>query len=540
MRRQLRNVLLRSALCAFTVFAPPVSSLAVGADDPKADKSSDQSSPDPLNSAKKIAEQLNKQIIVIEEDIPHEKEQKPVEGPPSKGKLLTDEVQERLEWLKTMQNQAQEAIKQAEQAKDPVERQWRAKDAMLKAEAAEHMKQTITGPPPSAPAPATANIPGASSRIQFNSGAFEQLKQSSRISQEAATQRDPDAAQHRSLEAFGQGRAGAGGVALYKPATVVMPFEATSISGAVVEDERLALIHNGQKIRFPQFDPQFLAIAIRSVYGGEGLVKGTLTANEDNAVVVRTGKDQYGEVVWKKEFLPQLSQELTPGQEIALDLGPGVGALDLPEPSYERITYYGPLKGNVLGQVVQESDMVFSMFWYGIDWKTGLPLDVDKHPGYKSAIDLDLENPPQLSATQKGQPAKNWWDEIVWFVWTPNEVSLELAPGGSEFRFVKATMRVVVWSVRPDNVSAHTKAQGEFLTQHFDDFGRAFPVLERLREAAETVAVVRWLKLNKITIDQSWAKAYSTKAVDTPDKVRRYSVFITRDKSGKPLAESRE
>lgn len=536
MRYQIiRNVLFSVATGALFSFAM-MPAHGLGFDDPKPSQSPAPASPD-LDAAKSQAHQMGDEIIVITKKIP--KEEKPAPGPPSKEKLLMDEARERLELLKTMQSQTMQAIKQAEEAKNPAEAQVLARDAKQKAEFAEHFKQTITGPPPGAASPSSgpSTNPGMASKVNFNSGAFEQLKESAKISQSAASDHDPGAAKQRSNEAFGAGRAGAGGVTLYKAATVVTVLDKSKISNAAVENSRLVLVYDQKKILFPKFDPEFLAIAIRSVYGGEGLVKGTLLANEDNAVVLRTGKEQYGDVAWKKEFLPQLPKELTLGQDLALDLGPGVGALDLPEPSFERITYYGPLKGNSLGQVVQESDMVYSMFWNGTDWKTGLPLDLSKIPGYKSAIELDLENPAPPSARPE-QPAKNWWEETVWFVWAPNEMLLEMTPDGSEFRFKKATMQVVVWSVRPENVSDRTKAQGEFLTQHFDDFGRAFPVLERLREAAKTLAVVRWLKLNNVPLDQTWAKTYTLAKVTTPDKVRRYSVYISRDKSGKPTVES--
>ncbi len=531
-----KNAFLSVALGAFVPFAI-VPAMAQGGTKPN--QASAPTSPD-LDAAKGAAQQIGDEIIVITKKIP--KEEKPAPGPPSKEKLLMDEARERLELLKTMQSQTLQAIKQAEQAKNPAEAQVLAKEAKSKAEFAEHFKQTITGPPP---APATASTssganatPPPSRKLNFNSGALQQLQESAKASQGAASERDPNAARQRSNEAFGAGRAGAGGVTLYKAATMVTPLDKSKISNAAVENGRLVLVYDGKKIPFPKFDPDFLALAIRSVYGGEGLVHGTLLAIEDNAVVLRTGKEQYGDVAWKKEFLPQLPNNLTIGQELALDLGPGVGALDLPEPSFERITYYGPLKGTSLGQVVQESDMVYSMFWYGTDWRTGLPLDLSKVPGYKSAIELDLESPVEPPSKRPEPTAKNWWDETVWFVWSPNEMSLEMAPDGSEFRFTKATMRVVTWSVQPERVSARYKAEGEYLTQHFDDYGRAFPVLERLREAAKTIAVVRWLKLNNVPLDQTWAKTYALAKVPTPDKVRRYSVYVSRDKSGKPEVES--
>jgi hypothetical protein len=458
--------------------------------------------------------------------------------------MLADELRIRAQFVKDQLEQARLSEERAKNAKNSAEAQVYAKDARLKAEAAQSAAQGLgVAPPQSVRPPAdTGRQSGAGqtetgSRIQFNSGAFRQLQNSNEILHDVEKKSEAGA-KERAIKSFGEGQAGAGGVALYKAATMLTPLDRSKITSASVEDGRLVLSYDGQKLHFPQFDPQFLALVIRSVYGGEGLVKGTLVANERNAVVISTGKDRYGEVAWKKEFLPELPQNLTEGQELALDLGPGVGALSLPEPSYERITYYGPLRGNALGQILQESDMVFMMFWGGVDWKTGLPLDPRTLSGYESSADLMLRQPPTESRPRKEEKAKHWWDETVWFVWTPDEFSLQLQPGSTEFEFVKAKMKVTVWSVQEANVDAREKSEGEYLTQHYDDFARAFPVLVRLKEAAKIVAAVRWLKNNQVPLDLGWANSYKLPKIDTLDKVLRFSVAIHRDKSGKPLVET--
>jgi hypothetical protein len=497
-----------------------------------------------ITEAKTKLEALDQDIIVITQKIPKkDKTQETAPRPPSKDKVLMDEARERLEWLKATRDQLQERINHAETAKNPAEAMVYAKDALLKADSAETLKRSIVGPPP-AEAPAAAVATGASSnsgsRIQFHSGALQQLMQSNEFAQQAVETKSPDRAAERSKQAFGEGRAGAGGVALYKPARMLTPLDPTKITGAVIENGRLILVYDGRRLLFPEFDPQFLTVALRSVYGGEGLVKGTLLANEENAVVLRTGPDRYGDVAWKKEFLPDLPKELTLGQELSLDLGPGVGVLSLPKPSYDRVTYYGPLKGNLMGQVVQQSDMVFSMFWYGVDWRTGRPMEPDKFPGFVTNIERQLALPamPKEEPARKTEKAKNWWEETVWFVWTPGEMDLQLSADGKEFEFAKATMKVTVWSVREENVRADSQAQGEFITAHYDDFARAIPVLGQLKEAAKTVAAVRWLKQNHVPLDIGWAKANTLTRVKTPEEIQRYSVYVQRDKSGRPEVET--
>ena len=494
----------------------------------------------PTPEADKIEAEANDVLVVVRQIRKPPKPETAPSGPPAKQDRLEEEARIRAMFLEGQIQAAKEARARAEKASNPAERQVLLKDAQIKLETAASVTRSITGPPPEPASPTTTAAPpqNQGSRIRFSSGALDQLKRVNEDMHSAAENKDVDNARQRSIKAYGDGRAGAGGVALYKTATMLTPLDHSQMGAASFEDGRLVLIYGGRKLKFPSMDPQFIALAMRSVYGGEGLVKGTLLANENNAVVLRTGKDLYGDVVWKKEFLPSLPSSLTVGQEIALEFGPGVGVLSLPEPSHDRVTYYGPLKGNLLGQVVQESDMVFSMFWYGVDWKTGRPLDPTKLAGYESAMELALRQPDRPPRKYDEQPAKNWWDDTVWYVWTPDEISLKLSATGSEFEFVKTAMKVTVWSVVEANVDDRQRVEGTYLTEHYDDLARAFPILAQLREAASATAVVRWLKENKVAVDLNWAQRYPLAKISTPDTVQRFAVYVHRDKNGKPLVEN--
>ena len=498
---------------------------------PSTSQSSGQTS-SPVD-AKKVVEDT----FDIVETIQKEKKDTTASGPPAKRDMMAEAEQIRAMFIKAQLEQAKQAEERAKNAKNSAEAEVYARDAKLKNEAAQTAAGNLAVAAPPQPASGTAPQPATGSNFKFRSSTLELLRGESEKLDNIIKQKSSDDASKRAITTFGTGQAGAGGVALYKAAKMLTPLERARITSAAVEDGRLVLTYDGQKLRFPEFDPQFLALAIRCVYGGEGLVKGTLIANEKNDVVISTGKERYGEVAWKKEFLPGLPNDLTIGQEIALDLGPGVGALSLPEPSYERITYYGPLRGNVLGQVLQESDMIFMMFWTGVDWRTGLPLDPAKLPGYESRTELLLKHPQPRPARAPEQKPAHWWDDTVWFVWTPDEFALQLRPQSSEFEFVTAKMKVTVWSAIDSNVDAQEKSEGEYLTQHYDDFARAFPVLARLKEAAKAVAAVRWLKNNQVPLDSGWATAYKLPKIDTLDKVLRYSVYIYRDDAGKPVVE---
>lgn len=551
MRTEIRSKILKRASVAIglAIFCFSIFTLSVGADGLYGNTETDLQQPAQTPQVEqKTAEEEGEEVIRIVKKMPAKEEKKQAAaGPPAKQAMLEDELRIRAMFLEAQLKQAKEARERAEKATNPAERQVLLKDAEVKSETAASLTRSITGQP-AQPAqtgqtsqPAAESPQSGGSRIKFKSGTLEQLQRVETQYSDAVKSKSKDAAVQRANEAYREGRAGAGGVALYKAATITTPLEPSKIGAATVEGGRLVLVYEGKKLRFPELDPQFLALAIRSVYGGEGLVKGKLLADEKNAVVLSTGKDQYGDVVWKKEFLPGLPRNLKLGEEIALDLGPGVGVLSLPDPSMDRVTYYGPLKGNLLGQVVQEADMVFSMFWYGVDWRTGKPLDPNKLPGYESSIENALkqpEKPASPTPQQTREKAENWWEDTVWFVWTPDEMSLQLVPETSEFAFVKSTMKCNVWGVRDDRVRPSSRLEGEYLTQHYDDFARAFPVLTSLKEAAKAVSVVRWMKQNGVALHLAWAQSFPLTKVDTPDTIRRFSVLINRDKSGRPQVET--
>ena len=487
-------------------------------------------------------------VFTIVEEIKKEQAKPPPakKGPPSKDKAVTDEILWRAQLLAMTRKQQHDAEQRAKQAKNPAEAMVWRKEAQSKADLADGLKQSIVGSPPKTAAQSgqAAAPPASRGPIELKSGAFQQLKEANRQSTNDATQRDPGQLRSRATTEFGSGRAGAGGVALHKVATMQTPLDKAKIGGAAVEDNRLVLTYGGQKVRFPAFDPQLLALAIRSVYGREGLVPGTIVAISPTALVLSTGKELYGEVVWKRDLLPAALPALKVGDKVELDFGPGVGALSMPEPSTNRITYYGPIKGNLLGKAVFESDMVFSMFWYGVHWQTGRPIDPSKTPGFVSAIHVVLQVPPKAAAAKAATPkkkslapAKNWWEDTGWFVWNPAEMVLQLSLKSGEFEYVKATMRATAWAWRDGVLRDDAAAEAKYLTDNYDEFARAFPALAQMREAAKAVAAVRWLKQNNVALDTVWAKSYKIGPVETPELVARYSVYVHRGEDGRPIVE---
>jgi hypothetical protein len=192
----------------------------------------------------KTAEEEGEEVIRIVKKIPAKEEKKPAAGPPSKQAMLEDELRIRAMFLEAQLKQAKEARERAEKASNPAERQVLLKEAAVKSETAASMTRSITGQPaqpsqttqPSqATQPAANTQPGRESRIKFNSGTLEQLQRVETQYSDAVKSKNVDGAVQRANEAYKEGRAGAGGVALYKAATMTTPLDPSKIEGATVE-----------------------------------------------------------------------------------------------------------------------------------------------------------------------------------------------------------------------------------------------------------------------------------------------------------------
>jgi hypothetical protein len=355
---------------------------------------------------------------------------------------------------------------------------------------------------------------------------------------------DPKRIQEQAVKDYGEGRAGAGGISLHKAAVLLTPLDMSKARGVTFEGGRMFLLYKNERIALPPLDPEYVAQAIRSIYGDEGVVSGKLIAEEPNAVVVKTGREQFGDMVWKKEFLPNPWTSVPIGRSIRLSISPGLGSLYQPEPSTNRITYYGPIKNTRMGKVLMEADMLLYTFLMGVDWRTGMPLPPPDVEGYMTYLErrarrahapAPQEKKERLPAKARGK--KQWWHESTWFVWVPGKFTFRLAGDRKAFEFVEARMRLSSWSVSEENVEMDYKELAGYTTEHYRELAKAFPILKDLEEVAKAVTVVRWLKKNNVPVDLAWAKSYRIQKVDTPENIRAFFVFTERDESGKPWIE---
>jgi hypothetical protein len=385
----------------------------------------------------------------------------------------------------------------------------------------------------------------------FASGILFQMGLHDKVLQFAESQTNPQRVQALAQEAFGEGRAGAGGISLHTAASIVPPLQMSSVEGAEIVGDRLYLLYQGRRLTFPKLPPDYLALAIRSIYCGAGKLGGPLLANEPNAVVFKTGREMFGDIVWCKDFLPAPWQGARKGENVEFLLGPAVGVLSLPEPSMMRATYYGPIANTRMGNVLFDTDLMIPVFLGGVDPLTGKLVAAAKMANLTSRLerraraevaarkagdDDERKEDGSAGAVGNDQGKEEWWQQGSWFVWTPDAVVLTVEPDGRALRFADVRMKLVAWSVDEDSLDEHDRALARQVTQQFEVLSDRIPVLKDLKEVAQTVAVVRWLKRNRIGLDPTWAQIYPVKKVPTPQRFRLINVsLLYRD--GKPVIE---
>ena len=260
----------------------------------------------------------------------------------------------------------------------------------------------------------------------------------------------------------GGGGAAVGGVSLDKAAQVLVNLN--DITGASYDPKTGQVTLIGRKdLSLPPMNMDDLAVAIRSVYGGE------------NPGVTMVPVD------------PTM-QDIT-----------------------QRVEYFGQTQNTHFGQVMFEADRYLKSLAAGTDTLTHQPVNPGV-PGFKSELDLALE-------MNSGDTP---WHRN-WFV--PGEIVLKKSQDGNSMVFDQATIQLESRFIKfmPDGSvedvpgsSPVTNQFTSFMDKNYDKFAAGKPELAELVQLAKIVGFVRWLHDNNVPVDLSWVNDYPVKNVDTP------------------------
>ncbi len=254
-----------------------------------------------------------------------------------------------------------------------------------------------------------------------------------------------------------------GGVSLDQAAKVMA--DLNDISGATYDPKTGQIILIGRKdISLPPMNMDDLAVAIRSVYGGEN---------------------------------------------------PGVTMVPI-DPSMKNITqkveYFGAVENTHFGMVMFEADRYLKSMAAGKDTLTGEAVNPNV-PGFKSEMDLSLEQRNSVP-----------WHRN-WFV--PGQIVLKKSPDGKSMLFDQATIKLESRFIEfmPDGSqkdvvgsSPVTDQFTKFVNEHYSELATGKPELAELVRLAKIVGIVRWLHDNNIPIDLSWVGRYKVAQIETPSE----------------------
>jgi len=369
------------------------------------------------------------------------------------------------------------------------------------------------------------------------------FSQTDRQAEQLAGRIPPDVAYEQSLQQnrneFNKtgGISGAGGVSLHAAVRFVPAIDPKRATRAYIDENRLVLLYDGRPIQFPKLDPEYLALALRNIIGMEGAIRGTLVHDASQGIVIQTPKDQFGQVVWKKEFLPSPWKPVEQGESITVLLGPAFGLSPTAGVSIDRATYYGTIANTRLGRVLFDADAVLATLTNGIDIHTGRMIDLACLPGFATDLErrlkADRRSQPRSGsrptrgedATSSRRTALTPWPG-TWLVWVPGQFDLRLTGDASQFRFTHSRMKLAVWSMDETSVDPSLKELGEEATRRFDELAAWRPVLKQLVEVAKAVTIVRWLQQAEVPTDLDWARAYEVESLKTPSTITRYRVVF--------------
>jgi len=252
-----------------------------------------------------------------------------------------------------------------------------------------------------------------------------------------------------------QGSQQVGGVSLNKSAELIVNLN--EITGAVYDDSSQQLILLGKRnLALPPMTMDDLAVAIHSVYGGD-----------DPAVSIDPGPNE-------KEMV---------------------------------VRFFGQTENTEFGRVMFETDRLLKTLSMGQDNVTGAEVR-PKLPDFKSELELAEEN---ISPERKS----NVWHRL-WFY--PKDMVIGTTDDGNGMIFRKASLEVKSEYLPPFQNLGSDPAASAFATQlttHYDDLAKEYSDLEKLRQLAKIVSVVKWLKDNKVPVDLDWLDNYQIKSVPT-------------------------
>ena len=246
-----------------------------------------------------------------------------------------------------------------------------------------------------------------------------------------------------------------GGVSFSKKADIQLNL--LDITGAVFDHKTGQLILFGKEEYFlPKIDLDDLAVAVKSIYG----------------------------------------------IEIECPQDPGISMDRSTIPNQMIVRYDGATENTSFGNTMFEADRILKCLILGQDNFTNSPFTANV-AGFVSLVD-------------RLKPFEGQLFTRMWFV--PEKINLIEGKEHKGFVFDEVKMQILT-EAQKNGAKADIAQCLDFakhLTDHYDEYAKQFPVLEKLKDLGKITAIIKWLKDNDIFFDTSFFVNYQPKYFETP------------------------
>jgi len=149
------------------------------------------------------------------------------------------------------------------------------------------------------------------------------------------------------------------------------------------------------------------------------------------------------------------------------------------------VSYLGNTEGTLFGAIMFEADRLLKCLDSGIDNETQKPVRASV-PGFKTL--LEMIHPGD------GHPENVW--HRFWFVIDKVELKHDPVSGAVAFGDVRLKVQTEIEKesqAKGQYVDPADEAFARYLTEHYDELAKDFPILARLKELAKVAAVAKFL-----------------------------------------------
>ena len=211
------------------------------------------------------------------------------------------------------------------------------------------------------------------------------------------------------------------------------------------------------------------------------------TFDEATGQIVLLGRDNVSLPPLEMNHVAVATQSIYAGQDPGVSIDPPIVNNQM------SVRYEGLTRNTEFGDIMFEADRVLKILTLGKDNLTGQSVS-SSVPGYKNMLRRRLDAGCSTMPTTTR----------MWF--QPKEVRLVPSTDGKSMVFDAVSMELLYESKVGNQVVGDPQAAAfaSHFTQNYAAFANEWPILKKLEQLGKTVAIIKWIKDNRIPVDLSF------------------------------------